>query len=165
MTTASEPKNAINILIVDDSPVFNIMVLRDLMRAGFAQTGETELSRPNAIIHMIDNFADAMSMIGRNSQRHMDFNAVFLDWHLSVGDRSAGHDGVQLGLAALEAENQPLNPVIYCHSADAATMVPAILDKLGDRAASEAPRVLKVDFMAIVSKILEVSTPAVPSAS
>jgi len=147
--------DSVNILIVDDSPVYHLMILRGLMRNGFVQTGQYILSRGRANVYMIDSYAEAIELIRQGSPRRVDFSAAFLDQHLSKKERVEGYDGAQLALTALNPVHQPLSPMIFCVSADAEEMADEIKKGLKDPGAEA--RVAILDFNNVVGRILEIA--------
>ena len=164
MTAQNPQQKPSNILIVDDSEVFRLMVWRDLVTKGFTELAPSVYGRDGARVYVVGNYASAMIFLERNSAQRIDFDAVFLDWHLSTEDRAADHDVVQIAVAALDDKNQPLKPTIYCISSEAQEMkdkiqeiVEPLVVAVGGTLASLQERIVLVEYMAIAAKILEVA--------
>lgn len=164
VTAQNQQQKPINMLIVDDSEVFRLMVWRDLINKGFQEITPSLFSREGVKVYVIGDYASAIAFLERGAEQHIDFAAVFLDWNLSTEDRAADHDGVQLAVAALDENNQPLSPAVYCISSEAHEMKDKILEEVeplvaavGGNIASLQERIVLVEYMAIAAKILEVA--------
>ena len=154
MSPIPPSSNAINILLVDDSDMFRLMISRDMINKGFEQTSKTTFVRHPLIIYVVADYASAIDLLRQGSASHVDFSALFLDWHLSPSDRANGYDGAQIGVFACDATQQPLKPKIYCTSAESKEMRDKIIEGMGSNASED--RVIVADFMIVVDKILEV---------
>lgn len=143
----------VNVLLVDDSRTFRLMVARDLLKRGFTLLNETVYGRDHLKIYITADYDSSAVLILNESERHVDFSALFLDWHLAANDRAQRRDGVQLALLACDERHQPLKPVLYCISAENAEMKEAILNS-ADFGVME-DKVILVDFIHVVDKMIE----------
>jgi|GEM_PF-15706 len=162
----SSQQNAKRVLILDDSEVFRLLVSGNLINKGFQQSSKDVFTRGSTIVHFVSGFEDAMVLINKDSPQHIDFCALFVDWHLSPKDRASHHDGVQIAVAACDHENQPFDPMIYCISGDGPEMRKKIYEKvqvfgahLGNGSTSLETRLVIVDYLAVVDMIARIAGP------
>lgn len=136
--------------------MFRLMVNRDLLNKGFRQVSDKAFSRDNLLVYFVSDFASAFQLLHKKSSQHVDFSAVFLDWHLSLEDRFEQHDGVQLALLACDDNNQALKPAIYCISAENPEMRETLMELIGPGV--DKNRIVLGNFMGVIDKILEMAT-------
>ncbi len=141
-----------NILIVDDSEVFCLMVGRDLLKKGFREIKTDVYGNNDKTVYIAKDYESARALLDSLSEHHLDFSAVFLDWHLSPGDRVEGKDGAQLAVMAFDETNQPLKPAVYCISAEGKEMLALVRSLV--RPAVTDERLVLLHFMEVPGKIV-----------